>query len=70
MSAWARFIGFAPAPREGFELDNCSHDDYDDYDESTTPIGANADSVDLSAYCATAAVTMISTSTSGAPISH
>lgn len=51
-------------------MDNCSHDDYDDYDESTTPIGANADSVDLSAYCATAAVTMISTSTSGAPISH
>ena len=51
----------------GFELDDFSHDDYD---ESTAVIGAKADSIHLAAYCDTAAVTMISTSTLGAPISH
>jgi hypothetical protein len=51
----------------GFALDNFSRDDYD---ESTTPIRAKADSIDIAAYFDTAAVTVISTSTSGAPISH
>jgi hypothetical protein len=50
----------------GFELDNSSND----YDASTTPIGPKADSVDLAAYCDTTAITMICTSTSGAPILH